>query len=128
MVLVFISLFVVVLSFNFFMMSYQINGVNRLVLAMPISLYETSIDMYNINEIKGPKFDKKQLEKNIHNYFDYSMKNYTDDYSVSFYYYNPFDHSFCLSGSCHAVEVTVKANLILDYHYSKTMFYEIRSN
>ena len=128
MVLMFIALFVAVISFNFFMMSYQINGVNNLVLAMPISLYETSINMININDSTGPTFDKQRLEERINKYFSFSMKKYTDDYSLSFYYYNPFDHSVCLSDSCYAVEVKVDATLILYYHYSKTMYYQIRSN
>ena len=128
MVLMFIALFIAVISFNFFMMSYQINGVNNLVLAMPISLYETSINMININDSTGPTFDKQRLEERINKYFSFSMKKYTDDYSLSFYYYNPFDQSVCLSDSCYAVEVKVDATLILYYHYSKTMYYQIRSN
>ena len=128
MVLMFIALFVAVISFNFFMMSYQINGVNNLVLAMPISLYETSINMININDSTGPTFDKQRLEERINKYFSFSMKKYTDDYALSFYYYSPFDQSVCLSDSCYAVEVKVDATLILYYHYSKTMYYQIRSN
>ena len=128
MVLMFIALFIAVISFNFFMMSYQINGINNLVLAMPISLYETSINMLNINETVGPTFDKNRLEQRINTYFSFSMEKYTDNYSISFYYYNPFDSSVCLSDSCHAVEVKVNASLILNYRYSKTMYYQIRSN
>lgn len=128
MVLMFIALFIAVISFNFFMMSYQINGVNNLVLAMPISLYETSMNMININDTVGPSFDKEVLEDRIKTYFAFSMDKYTDKYSINFYYYNPFDHSVCLSDSCHAVEVKVSAVLILNYRYSKTMYYQIRSN
>lgn len=128
MVLMFIALFIAVISFNFFMMSYQINGVNNLVLAMPISLYETSMNMINIKDTVGPSFDKKVLEDRIRTYFAFSMSKYTDNYSINFYYYNPFDHSVCLSDSCHAVEVKVNATLILNYRYSKTMYYQIRSN
>jgi len=128
MVLMFIALFIAVISFNFFMMSYQINGVNNIVLAMPISLYETSINMINIDDTTGPTFDKARLEERINKYFTFSMQKYTDDYSLSFYYYNPFDHSVCLSDSCHAVEVKVETTLILYYRYSKTMYYQIRSN
>ena len=53
MVTMIISFFVVVLSFNFFMLSYQINGINRLVLGTPIALFETAINMYNIDEIRA---------------------------------------------------------------------------
>ena len=128
MLMMIISFFVVVLSFNLFMMSYQVNGVNRLVLGTPIALLETSINMFNINEKEVPKFNQTTLEKNLTSYYAQSMPHYTDDYSLSFYYYNPKNHSVCLSSSCSAVEVTVDAYLALGYHYNKTMYYEIRSN
>lgn len=123
-----ISFFIIVLSFNFFIISFQINGVNRLVLGAPLALFETAINMFDIDLEKGPTFDKETLEENITSYFAYSMPNYTNDYSLEFYYYNPSDHSICLEDECQAVEVEVKANLALSYHYSRVMFYEIRSN
>ena len=128
MIAAFISFFVVVISFNFFIISYQVNGVNRLVLSAPISLFETAIDMYDINETTGPTFNKETLENNLTSYFGYSIHNFTDDYQLSFYYYNPSDHSMCLNDNCQAVEVTVSAELALSYQYNKTMFYEIRRN
>ena len=128
MIAMFISFFIVVLSFNFFMMSYQINGINRLVLSMPLSLYETGISLFEIDEDIGPVFDKAILEDNITSYFDFHMPRYTDDYDVSFYYYNMSDHSLDMSDEPKAVEVNLTANIVLSYHYTKTMFYEIRSN
>ena len=123
-----ISFLVVVLSFNFFMMSYQVNGVNRLVMNAPIALFETSLELLDIAEDKGPIFNKDILEENLTSYFDYSLPHYTDDYEVSFYYYNPSDHSVCLDEKCRAVEVKVSAAFIFMYRYEKTMFYEVRSN
>ena len=123
-----ISFVVVVLSFNFFMMSYQVNGVNRLVMNAPIALFETSLELLDINEKNGPIFNKEILEDNLTSYFDYSLPHFTDDYEVSFYYYNPSDHSVCLDEKCRAVEVKVSASFIFSYHYEKTMFYEVRSN
>ena len=123
-----ISFMVVILSFNFFMMSYQVNGVNRLVMNAPIALFETSLELLDIAEDKGPIFNKDILEENLTSYFDYSLPHYTDDYEVSFYYYNPSDHSVCLDEKCRAVEVKVSAAFIFMYRYEKTMFYEVRSN
>ena len=128
MVTVIISFLVVVLSFNFFMMSYQINGINRLVMSAPISLYETAINVFEIDEDKGPYFDKEILEENITYYFAFHMPRYTKDYELDFYYYNPIDHSLDMSDETKAIEVTVNANIILYYHYQKTMYYEIWRN
>lgn len=128
MVAIFISFLVVVLSFNFFMMSYQINGINRLVLSAPLSLFETAINLFEIDENIGPVFDKKILVDNLTSYFDYHITRYTSDYSLTYYYYNPIDHSIELSDNAKAVEIKVSAELVLSYHYEKTMYYEIWSN
>ena len=128
MIAIFISFLLVVLSFNFFVVSYQINGINRLVLSAPLSLFETAINLFEIDEDIGPVFDKTILVDNLTLYFDYQMPRYTEDYSLSFYYYNPIDHSIELSENAKAVDVIVDANLALNYHYQKTMYYEIWSN
>lgn len=128
MVAIIISLLVVVISFNFFMMSYQINGINRLVMSVPISLYETAINVFEIDEEIGPCFNKKILEENITYYFTFHMPRYTEDYELDFYYYNPIDHSLDMNDEVKAVEVTINANIILYYHYQKTMYYEVWKN
>ena len=128
MVAMIISFFVVVLSFNFFIMSYQINGINSLVMSAPISLFETAIILFDVDEEVGPSFDKEILEDNITSYFSFHLDKYTDNYDLDFYYYLPSNHSIDMSDDSKAVEVTVEASLILFYHYQKTMFYEIRRN
>ena len=128
MVSIFICLFIVVLSFNFFMVSYQINGINRLVMSIPLSLFETAINMFEIDEDIGPAFDKEILLDNLSSYFDYNFVKYTDEYGLNLYYYKPSDHSLDMSDNPKAVEVTVTAKIVLNNYYQKEMFYEIRSN
>ena len=128
MIAMLISFFVVFLSFNFFIMSYQINGINRLVVGTPLSLFETAVVLLDIDEEKGPYFDKEILEDNLTSFFDYHLPRYTNQYHISFYYYNISDHSLDMSDEPQAVEATIKAELVLSKHYQKTMFYEIRSN
>ena len=128
MITIFISLFIVVLSFNFFMMSYQMNGINRLVTNAPLSLFETAIDVYEINEETGPYFIKDDLEDNITYYFEYHMPRYVDSFKLYFYYYHVEDHSIDMSNKPQAIDVTVSAVVVLNKKYQKTMFYEIRSN
>ncbi|MBQ6730566.1 MAG: hypothetical protein IJR08_01490 [Bacilli bacterium] len=127
MVAMLISFIVVFLSFNFFMVSYQINGVNRLITGAPLSLFETAIVLYDIEE-NGPYFDKEILEDNLTSFFDYHLPRYVSQYSLSFYYYNIENHSINMTDEPKAVEVTFQAELVLDKHYQKTMYYEIRSN
>ena len=122
MITMFISLIVVVLSFNFFMVSYQINGINRLVKGAPLSLFETAIVLYEIED-SGPFFDKNLLEDNLTSFFDFHMQRYTTQYNISFYYYIIENHSLDMSDEPKAVEVTVASDLVLSKHYQKTMYY-----
>ena len=71
MIAAILSFFVAFLSFNFFMLSYQTNGINRLVTSMPLSLFETAIEMLDINDSEGPHFNKEELESNLTSFFDY---------------------------------------------------------
>ena len=128
MVAMIIAFFVAFLSFNFFMVSYQVNGINRLVTGTPLSLFETAIVLFEIDEEEGPYFDKEVLEDNLTSFFDYHLPRYTNQYEVDFYYYNIEDHSLNMGGEPKAVEVTVITELVLEKHYQKTMHYEIRSN
>ena len=128
MITAILSFFVVFFSFNFFMLSYQANGINRLVMSMPLSLFETAIEMLDINEEEGPYFNKEELEDNLTSYFDFHLPRYTNDYSLNLYYYNIIDRSIDMDDECQAVEVKVETDLILFKHYAKTMYYEIRSN
>ena len=128
MIAMLISFVVVFLSFNFFMVSYQINGINRIVTGAPLSLFETAVVLLDINEEIGPHFDKEILEDNLTSFYAFHMPRYTDDYRLSFYYYNPNNHSLYLGNEPRAVEVTIRASLVLFNNYRRTMFYEIRSN
>lgn len=127
MIAMLIAFFVVFLSFNFFTISYELNGINRIVLSMPLSVFETAINMYDINEDDGPYFDKFYLEDNVSSYFDFHLARYVEEYSLYFYYYNPTDHSLDMDDEARAVEVTITTTLVLSTPYSKTMYYEIRS-
>ena len=128
MIAMFIAFFVAYLSFSFFVVSYQINGINRLVTGAPLSLFETAIELVNIDAEEGPYFDKEILEDNLTSYFTFHLPRYTNEYGLSFYYYNIEDHSLDMDDESRAVEVTISADLFLAKHYQKTMFYEIRGN
>ena len=125
MVAIFIAFLVAVLSFNFFVISYQSNGINRLVMYAPLSLFETAIVLYDIDPEEGPYFDKEVLVNNITDYFSFHMPRYTEDYQLSYYYYKSGDHSLDMSDHAKAVEVFVSANIAMNYEYKKTMYYEI---
>ena len=82
MVVIFIALFIIVCSFNFFMMAYQMNGINRLFYSVPIALIESSIDQYDLSLENAPHFIKETLENKLTSYFEFSLQNYVDNFTL----------------------------------------------
>ncbi len=126
MVIVFIALYVAVMSFNLFAISYQMNGINRLLIGMPMSIFESAVVLYNLDLGQKPYFDKAILEENVYSYFDYSIARYCDEYDVDINYYDPTNHAITFSDKPEAVEVNISTILDFSYLYEKAMFYEIR--
>lgn len=126
MIVMFIALYVVVMSSNLFIMSYQMNGINRLVVGAPMSIFETAVVLYNLLPEEKPYFDKILLEENICEYFDYSLPRYTEKYVISISYYDLANHAISFSEKPEATEIIIKATLDFSFLYQKTMHYEIR--
>ncbi len=125
---IYLSVFIMVLSFNCFTFTYRYNGINRTMMELPRSLLETSIPLVGEEEKVNIHFAKEELIKNLTYYFDNQLVKYTTDYTLDYYFSNTGDESMCLDDYCTAIEITLKAKVIFFSEYSKTMRYEIRSN
>ena len=128
MINIYLSVFVMVLSFNCFTFTYRYNGINRTFMEMPRSLLETSIPLVDEEDEYTAHFDRDELTNNLTYYFDSHLSKYTDDYQLQYYFSNTGDESMCLTDYCTAVEINLKAKVLFFSEYDKTMRYEIRSN
>ena len=117
-----------VLSLQFFTFTYRINGINRVMLNIPISIFESAIPL--VQDVDNPKmyFDKQYLMDELTSYMNNSIYRYTDHFSLDLYYYVQQDYSICRSEFCDAVEVTLNARITLFDDYSKTMRFYIHKN
>ena len=123
-----ILLFVFTLTtflFSSFTISLKLQTINRAIIYMPIEIFETSIQVVNIDETENLYFDKNLLDTNVNRYLEEKLSNVMKDYSYSFYYYNQDDGSICTSGKCNAVEVTVSGHYAYNFSYSRSVNYEI---
>lgn len=125
MILMLISLSIVVICFSFFSLSYQINGLNRVVVGTPISLIENAV--YDSGYHAG-KINKGFLESYLTFYYNFNLKKYTPNYNMSLYFYSAENESFCTTNYCTGVEVTITAELNFNYQYERIMYYEILTN
>ena len=117
-----------ILSLQFFTFTYRINGINRVMYNLPISLFEASIPLAQENIEPIMYFDKQYLEQELTSYIDKSIYKYTDSYSLNFYYYVQDDHSICRGQYCDAVEITLSAKITLFDSYTKSARFYIHKN
>lgn len=117
-----------ILSLHFFSFTYRINGINRVMYNIPISIFEVAIPLAQNQQQPVLYYDKIYLEDELTSYFNKSIYKYTDHYSLNFYYYNQFDFSICRGEYCDAVEITLNAEITMFNNYSKKMRFFIQKN
>lgn len=122
------SITIGILSLQFFTFTYRINGINRVMFNMPISIFEASIPLVQDTSEPILYFDREYLLNELTSYVDKSIYKYTDRYSLDLYYYDQDDYSICRGDYCNAVEVTLNARITLFDNYSKTMRFYIHKN
>lgn len=125
MVILLVGLTFLILSFSSYGLAYQINGINRVIISTPISIFEASI-LHDLDvDDQDVRFSKEILKDKTRKYYGFQISKYTDDYIVDFYFYNPDNESLCVDDDCYAVEISISANLMFNYEYERTLKYEI---
>lgn len=126
MILLIITILFGVIGINLFAFSTRLTTVDRVVLRTPKELFESSIPLLTNDNTLVPIFDTEKLNQKLTYYYTTNLTKACKSFSFETYYYNKEDMSMCVSEKCTAVEVTVNANIIFNFNYSKTIFYEIR--
>ncbi len=126
MIAAFLSLLAVILCFQLFAITTNLTAINRIVIATPMALFETSIPLINEEESTVLYFDKRTLEDNLSVYYSNVLDKYAKEVTLDFYYYYQEDQSYCIDDKCNAVEVNISAKIIFNFQYNRVMFYEIK--
>ena len=122
------SITLAVLSFQFFTVTFQLNGINRTLYNVPISIFETSIPLAQNVDTPAMYYDKEILYEKLTSYFDKTLRRYTSTYTVDFYYYVQEDESVCRTDYCDAIEITLKAKVAVVMTYQKSARFYIQKN
>ena len=117
-----------ILTTQFFLISYRLTGINRVMLNIPITIFESSIPVVQNRDEPLIYFDKEALNAELTSYFAKSISKYTDDYSVDYYYYSKDDESICIGSYCDAIEITLEAKITLTMNYHKSVHFYIQKN
>ena len=122
------SLVIAVMSLHMFTFTYRLNGINRSLYNIPISIFESSIPLTSYNEETGLYYDKELLRRKLTYYIKSSISDLCHSYRMSLYFYNQADDSVCLSKYCNAVEITIDAKVIFFTEYHRTARFYITHN
>lgn len=125
MIILLVGLAFLILSFSSYALAYQINGINRVVMTTPISIFESSIEHDLTIENPDVNFSKKILIQILDRYYSLELSKFTDDFSYEIYFFNKKDGSMCIEDECEAVEITFDATLIYQYQYHRVQNYEV---
>ena len=114
-----------ILSFSSYALAYQINGINRVVISTPATIFETSI-YHNVNE-EHPRvlMSKKLVSQKLENFYQCEIPRFTEDFTYELYFYNKEDESMCVEDNCNAVEIVFDATLVYNYQYHRVIHYEV---
>ncbi|MCQ2815298.1 MAG: hypothetical protein MJ227_03310 [Bacilli bacterium] len=123
MINIFISLMFATVMFSTFTVTTELTSVNRVFMNIPVEYIETSVPI-----IKDPEhlsFSKEKLEHNIYHYFDVCLSKYVKSFSVTYYYYNASDKSYCIEDECSSVKITLDATVAFNINYNKSVNFQI---
>lgn len=124
MILLFFASVICVMSFQLFMLNYQIQGLNRAVVFTPVEILYKGVSSHE----SIPYFTSRELITYLDDYYEKTLTRYVNEYEVSYYFYNQEDESMCIEDYCDAIEITVDCSLTFNHTFHRVMFYEIRSN
>ena len=129
MICIFIALLVMVISFNFFFISYQICGINRLFINPPIGLIESTVNLVSNEDQPNLYFNKELLVYSLTNYYEEKIeKLHVEDYTLSFTFINPSNESFCTTTQCQGFKIKLSSTLTFNYKYEREVYYKIQKN
>ena len=127
MINMFVACLVAIFSVQIFTLTYRLGGINRTFVSMPISLIEKSIPIYE-EGVRSLYIDQETLEKSVNSYIFGEISKFTENYSLSYYYYSTADGLICKTEYCDGVRITLNAEVMFAFHYHKTMYYEVQKN
>ncbi len=120
-----IALMVMIMAFDCFSITFRLNGINRTLMEIPLSIFELAVPLVREEDEIEMKFDKEYLIDELDNYFNHKLPFYTANYQVNYYFTKTGSESLCLDDSCTAIEITLDADIVFFTKYHKTTRYEI---
>ena len=124
---IFISIFLLISSFELFVGTFQMNGIqrnfyslNRGVLEQAVVIEPTAIKgEYNVN------YDVYKVKEFVVDFLTYTLESYTDNFEVGFHFYFVSSKKTCTLDKCDAVRISLHAPVTLFQSYDNALSFEL---
>ena len=114
-----------IFSFQLFFASYRLNGVNRVLVNLPLTLIQNSVVISEYGDTHTIYFNKDSLQENVDLYLLNNLKKYTSSYECEYLFLESNGQNICIGDRCQGVKISIDASIVFDYHYHKSMIYKI---
>jgi len=109
MINIFLSMMMVVSSLMLFTYQYRFNGIHRTFLLLNNGVIDQGV-VFDIEKEGAPIFVPEKLEPAVNDYLIAHLQPYTQQYTISFYYYTPDTETYCMN-NCQGVQIHLVVDL-----------------
>lgn len=124
---IFISIFLLISSFELFVGTFQMNGIQRNFYSLNRGVLEQAIviekDVNNGNYIVN--YDVYKVKEVVVDFLTYTLESYTENFEVGFYFYFASSKTTCSLEKCDAVRISIHAPVTLFQSYDNALTFEL---
>lgn len=123
MVIIFFALLFAMMMFTFSFTSYSLNGINKIVMYVPLEIFQNNVYVLEYEEPANLYFEEENLTSDLRNYFT-KLEKYTNSYSLMIIY-TTAEGKLSFGTTHQGVLISISAEAYFDYDYSRTLFYKV---
>ena len=96
MIIAFLALIFMMISFSFFYVATSVNAVNRAVLYFPIEIIQNTVNIIDVDSGDDLYFDREGMMMEVYSYFDRTINEYVISYQPSIIFTNEDNTMICM--------------------------------
>lgn len=124
---IFISIFLLISSFELFVGTFQMNGIQRNFYSLNRGVLEQAIvienDVNNGNYIVN--YDVYKVKEVVVDFLTYTLESYTQNFEVGFFFYFASSKKTCSLDKCDGVRISIHAPVTLFQSYDNALTFEL---
>ncbi len=122
-----ISIFLLICSFELFVGTFQMNGIQRNFYSLNRGVLEQAV-VIETDESGGNyivNYDVYKVKEVVLDFLTYTLESYTKSFEVGFYFYFASSNTTCRLDKCDAVRISIHAPVTLFLSYDNALTFEL---